>query len=82
MILLFCKRWPDVLSYDDLAIQRAADGVPPPKNRPETVRKYRRRFSPYCSVASLYLWAAEAARCRVSRTTRRPKSQKGRGTPR
>jgi len=20
--------------------------------------KYRRRFSPYCSVASLYLWAA------------------------
>lgn len=23
----------------------------------EQFKKYRRRFSPYCSVASLYLWA-------------------------
>ena len=40
MILLFCMQRPDVFSYDDLAIPAwAADGVPPPKNRPETVRK-------------------------------------------
>ena len=27
------------------------------KARRKLFEKYRRRFSPYCSVASLYLWA-------------------------
>ena len=58
MILLFCMQRPDVLSYDDLATQRA---LPMAYHHLKTDRrlfeKYRRRFSPYGSVASLYLWA-------------------------
>lgn len=58
MILLFCMQRPDVFSYDDLAIQR---GLRMLYHHRGIDRKrfeiYRRRFSPYGSVASLYLWA-------------------------
>lgn len=58
MILLFCMQRPDIFSYDDLAIQRGLRMVYHHRkiNR-QLFEKYRRRFSPYCSVASLYLWA-------------------------
>ena len=58
MILLFCMQRPDVLSYSDLAIQRGLRMVYHHRKitRP-LFEKYRRRFSPYGSVASLYLWA-------------------------
>lgn len=59
MILLFCMQRPNVLSYNDLAIQRGLKMVYGHKSiSRELFEKYRRRFSPYCSVASLYLWAA------------------------
>ena len=59
MILLFCMQRPDVLSYDDLAIQRGLRMVYHHRKIDRKLfEKYRRRFSPYCSVASLYLWAA------------------------
>ena len=58
MILLFCMQRPNIFSYDDLAIQRGLRMV---YHHRTIDRKrfevYRRRFSPYCSVASLYLWA-------------------------
>ena len=58
MILLFCLQRPDIFSFDDLAIQR---GLRMTYHHRKIDRKlferYRRRFSPYCSVASLYLWA-------------------------
>ena len=58
MILLFCLQRPDVFSYDDLAIQRGLRMVYHHRNIDRKLfEKYRRRFSPYCSVASLYLWA-------------------------
>lgn len=61
MIMLFCMQRPDVLSYDDLAIQRGLRMVYRHKQiTRELFEKYRRRFSPYCSVASLYLWAVSA----------------------
>lgn len=57
MILTFCLNRPDVFAYDDLAIQR---GLRMLYHHRRITRKlferYRRRFSPYCSVASLYLW--------------------------
>ena len=58
MILLFCLQRPDIFSYDDLAIQRGLRMVYHHRaiSRP-LFEKYRRRFHPYCSVASLYLWA-------------------------
>ena len=58
MILLFCMQRPDVFSYDDLAIQRGLRMVYHHRRIDRKLfEKYRRRFSPYCSVASLYLWA-------------------------
>ena len=59
MLLLFCLERPDVLSYDDLAIQRGLRMVYHHRKIDRKLfEKYRRRFSPYGSVASLYLWAA------------------------
>ena len=58
MILLFCMQRPDVLSCDDLAIQRGLRMVYHHRKIDRKLfEKYRRRFSPYGSVASLYLWA-------------------------
>lgn len=58
MILLFCLQRPDILSYDDLAIQRGMRMV---YHHRELDRRrfeqYRRRLSPCGSVASLYFWA-------------------------
>ena len=58
MILLFCMQRPDIFSYDDLAIQRGLRMVYHHRKIDRKLfERYRRRFSPYCSVASLYLWA-------------------------
>ena len=58
MILLFCMQRPDIFSYDDLAIQRGLRMVYHHRRIDRKLfEKYRRRFSPYCSVASLYIWA-------------------------
>lgn len=58
MLLLFCLQRPNVFSYGDLAILRGIRMVyHHRKVSRELFEKYRRRFSPYCSVASLYLWA-------------------------
>lgn len=56
MILLFCMQRPNVFSYDDLAIRRGLRMVYSHRNIDRKLfEKYRRLFSPYCSVASLYL---------------------------
>lgn len=58
MLLLFCLQRPNVFSYGDLAILRGIRMVYHHKEiSRERFEKYRRRFSPYCSVASLYFWA-------------------------
>ena len=56
--LLFCMQRSDVLSYDDLAIQRGLRMVYHHRAIDRRLfEKYRCRYSPYGSVASLYLWA-------------------------
>ena len=58
MILLFCLQRPDILSFDDLAIQRGMRMVYHHRKIDRKLfEKYRRRLSPCCSVASLYFWA-------------------------
>ena len=58
MILLFCLQRPNIFSFDDLAICRGLRMVYHHRVIDRKLfEKYRRRFSPYCSVASLYLWA-------------------------
>ncbi len=58
MLLLFCLQRPDILSYGDLAIRRGMRMVYRHRELDKKkFEKYRRRLSPYCSVASLYFWA-------------------------
>lgn len=48
----------NVFSFDDLAIRRGLRMVYHHREIDrERFERYRRRYSPYCSVASLYLWA-------------------------
>jgi DNA-3-methyladenine glycosylase II len=58
MLMIFSMQRPNILSYGDLAILR---GMRMLYRHREITRqlfeKYRRRYSPYASVASLYLWA-------------------------
>lgn len=58
MILLFCLQRPNVFSFDDLAIQRGLRMIYHHRAiTRQLFEKYQRRFSPYCSVASFYIWA-------------------------
>ena len=58
MILLFCLQRPDILSFGDFAIRRGLRMVYRHREiTKEQFERYRHRFSPYGSVASLYLWA-------------------------
>lgn len=58
MILLFCLQRPDILSYDDLAIQRGLRMLYHHcKITRELFNKYQKRYSPYGSTAAIYLWA-------------------------
>lgn len=58
MLLLFCLERPDVLSFGDLAVLRGMRMVYHHRKIDRKLfEKYRRRLSPYGSVASLYFWA-------------------------
>lgn len=58
MLMLFSMRRPDVLSFGDLAILRGLRMIYHHRRIDRRLfEKYRRRFSPCNSVASLYLWA-------------------------
>ena len=61
MLMLFAMQRPDILSYGDLAIHRGLRMLYHHKNVDKNLfEKYRKRYSPYASVASLYLWAISA----------------------
>ncbi|MGI1660054.1 MAG: DNA-3-methyladenine glycosylase family protein [Desulfitobacterium sp.] len=58
MLLIFSLCRPDVVSFKDLAIRRGmmnCYGLD--ELTKETFEHYRQKYSPYGSVASLYLWA-------------------------
>ena len=58
MLMLFSMQRPDILSFGDLAILRGMRMLyHHRKITHELFQKYRRRYSPHSSVASLYLWA-------------------------
>lgn len=77
MILLFCMQRLDIFSYDDLAIQRGLRMVYHHRRIDRRLfEKYRRRFHPYCSVASLYLWAVAGGAIPEMRDYR-PKCKRG-----
>ncbi len=58
MLLIFSLCRPDVVSYRDLAIRRGMMNLYGLKElSKEKFERYRKRYSPYGTVASLYLWA-------------------------
>lgn len=58
MLMTFSMQRPNVVSWGDLAILRGMRMVYHHRRiTPELFAKYRRRYSPYGTVASLYLWA-------------------------
>lgn len=57
MLMLFSMQRLDVFSYGDLAVRRGLCILHHHKEMPrERFERYRRRYSPYGSIACLYLW--------------------------
>jgi len=57
MILIFTLMRPNVVSYGDLAIRKGMMRLYNLKELPkDRFERYAKRYSPYGSVASLYLW--------------------------
>ncbi len=58
MLLIFCMQRPDIFSYGDLGIHRGLRMLYGHKKIDKKLfEKYKRRYSPYGTVASLYIWA-------------------------
>ena len=58
MLMIFSMQRPDILSFGDLAILRGLRMIYHHRHIDRKLfDKYRRRYSPYNSVASLYIWA-------------------------
>lgn len=58
MLMIFSMQRPDILSFGDLAILRGMRMVYHHRNITKKLfARYKRRLSPYASVASLYFWA-------------------------
>ena len=64
MIMIFSMQRPDILSWDDLAIQRGLRMLyRHRKITPTLFAKYKKRYSPHATTASLYLWAIAGGAC-------------------
>lgn len=58
MIMTFCMQRPNVVSFGDLAIHRGMRMLYRHRKIDRAkFERYRKRYSPYGTVASLYLWA-------------------------
>lgn len=58
MIMIFSMQRPDIVSFGDLAIIRGMRMLYRHKNIDrKRFERYKKRYSPYGTVASLYLWA-------------------------
>lgn len=58
MIMIFCMQRPNVISFGDLAIHRGMRMLYHHRSIDrKKFKKYAKRYSPYGTVASLYLWA-------------------------
>ena len=58
MIMIFCLQRPDIVSFGDLGIHRGMRMLYHHRSIDrKKFEKYARRYSPYGTTASLYLWA-------------------------
>lgn len=64
MLMTFSMERPDIMSWDDIAIHRGLRMLYRHRRiTKELFAKYKRRYSPYATVASLYLWAIADGQC-------------------
>jgi DNA-3-methyladenine glycosylase II len=64
MLMTFSLQRPDVMSWDDLAILRGMRMLYRHRKISRALfAKYKRRYAPYATVASLYLWAIAGGAC-------------------
>ena len=77
MLMLHCMQRSDILSWDDLAIIRGMRMLYRHRKIDRKLfERYRRRYSPYGSVASIYLWQISAGESPTS-----PIPPRGHGHP-
>ena len=58
MVMIFCMKRPDIVSYGDLAIRRGMRMLYQHRELDQNkFAKHAKCYSPYGTVASLYLWA-------------------------
>ena len=61
MLLIHCLERTDVLNYGDLAILRGLRMIYRHRNiTKDLFCRYQKRYSPYGTVASIYIWAVSA----------------------
>ncbi|MFP3155779.1 DNA-3-methyladenine glycosylase [Lachnospiraceae bacterium ZAX-1] len=64
MLMTFSMQRMDIISFDDLAIQRGLRMLYHHRQiTPKLFAKYKRRYTPYATIASLYLWAIAGGAC-------------------
>lgn len=74
MLMIFSLQRKNIMSYGDLAIHRGLRMLyRHRKITPQLFNKYRRRYSPYASVACLYLWEIAGGACPELRDLGSPK---------
>lgn len=76
MILIFSMQRSNIMSWGDLAIHRGLRMLHRHRKIDKKLfLKYKRRYSPYASVASLYLWEIAGGACNLKDYA--PKQTKG-----
>ena len=64
MLMTFSMQRPDIMSWGDIAIHRGLRMLYRHRRiTKQLFAKYKRRYSPYASVACLYLWAIADGEC-------------------
>lgn len=64
MLMTFSMQRKDVLSWGDLAIQRGLRMLYRHRQiTPALFAKYKKRYAPYATIASIYLWALAGGAC-------------------
>ena len=64
MLLIFTLGRPDVLPVDDYGIRKSVQSVYSLRELPtrKRIEEIAKKWHPYCSIASLYLWKAKDSR--------------------
>lgn len=64
MLMIFSMQRMDIISWNDMAILRGLRMLYRHREiTPKLFEKYRKRYSPYATVASLYLWQISHGAC-------------------